>query len=452
MPPVKTQIKCPNCGQSVVVEMEQLFDVGTDPQAKQRFLSGAYNQINCPHCNFRGNFATQLVYHDPEKELLLTFSPPDLNISRDEQEKAIGRLITQVTNDLPAEKRKGYLFNSQQMLTMQGMLERVLEADGITKEMIESQQERLSLLQRMVDMADDVLEEVTKQEDEKIDAEFFSLLSNLVQASLASGDRDGAQKLTDLQGKLLPITTFGRQLEQQSKEVEAVIQTLQEAGEGLTREKLLDIVIGYGESELQLETLVRVARPGLDYEFFTLLTNRVEQSDGEEKEKLVQLREQLLEMTGKIDQQLEAHLAQTRKNLESLLTADDIPTATKQNLAALDDIFLQVLNQEYAAAREKKDYERLGKLQMIVDVLQEASAPSAEVRFLQELLEAPDEAARDKLLEARKDEVTPRFLEALTGVLVQLQDGKDKVLADKVRGIYRAAVRYSMESGMKKRN
>src|SRR5574341_2217194 len=130
----KTRINCPNCRQPIVADIEQLFDVGEDPAAKQRLLSGTTNVVRCPHCGFQGNLATPLVYHDPDKELLLTFFPPEVNLPRDEQERLIGASINQVVNRLPQEKRKGYLLRPQAMLTLQGMIERILEADGITRE------------------------------------------------------------------------------------------------------------------------------------------------------------------------------------------------------------------------------------------------------------------------------------------------------------------------------
>ena len=34
----KTQTICPRCKQPIVAEVEQVFDLNTDPQAKQRLL------------------------------------------------------------------------------------------------------------------------------------------------------------------------------------------------------------------------------------------------------------------------------------------------------------------------------------------------------------------------------------------------------------------------------
>ncbi|NWF65545.1 MAG: hypothetical protein HXY38_14710 [Chloroflexi bacterium] len=72
----QTQIACPRCKQMITANVEQLFDVTADSQAKQRLLSGQVNHARCPYCGYQGRLATPVVYHDNEKELLLTFFPP----------------------------------------------------------------------------------------------------------------------------------------------------------------------------------------------------------------------------------------------------------------------------------------------------------------------------------------------------------------------------------------
>jgi hypothetical protein len=148
-----------------MADIDQLFDVGQDPTAKQKILSGAFNLASCPNCGFKGMIATPLVYHDPGKELLFTYFPPELSLPINEQERIIGPLITRVTNTLPQEKRKAYLLQPQAMLTLQTMIERILAADGITKEMIQAQQERMNLLQRLVNASDESIAEIVGKED-----------------------------------------------------------------------------------------------------------------------------------------------------------------------------------------------------------------------------------------------------------------------------------------------
>lgn len=444
----KTRINCPNCRQPVVADIQQLFDLGADPAAKQTLLSGSINLIQCPHCGYQGGVASPIVYHDPDKELLLTFVPPEIGLPRDEQERVVGSLINQVVNNLPQEKRKGYLFRPQTVLTMQGLVERVLEADGITKEMIQAQQQKLNLLQRLVNASPDVRAEIAKQEDKLIDGEFFSLLNRLIETSMVSGDQESSQRLTELQKSLLPITTFGRQLQEQSKEVEAAVASLREAGQSLTRETLLKIVME-APNETRLRALVSLARPGMDYNFFQLLSERIDRARGDGRGRLVDLREKLLNLTREVDQQVEARSAQAHQLLESILEAEDIGEVMLQSLPAVDEFFLQALNASLEKADKEGDQELLSRLQKIVDVLQQVSEAPPEVALIEELLEAPDDQARRQLMEANQEKITPEFLDALTNIVSQVQSGEDKELAERMKSLHRLALRFSMEANLR---
>ncbi len=240
----QTQIACPRCKQIISANVEQLFDVTADPGAKQRLLGGVSNMARCPHCGYEGRLATPIVYHDADKELLLTYFPPELAMPINEQERLIGPMITQVTNRLPAEKRKAYLFKPIANLTFELMVETILGKDGITPEMIKAQQERLSLIDRLLQStAPDVRTELIKQNAKLFDEQFFALFSRLLQAGLGSGQEELAKQMSELQKQLLAETEYGRQLRESVGELEAAAKTLQDAGQGLTREKLLDLMI-----------------------------------------------------------------------------------------------------------------------------------------------------------------------------------------------------------------
>ena len=288
------------------------------------------NVAHCPSCGFNGALSTPVVYHDPSKELLLTFVPPELALPRDEQEKVIGGLIKQVVDALPAEQRKGYLFNPQAALTHQGMLERILQEDGITKEMIDAQQKRMNLVQRLATITDDEALAIVVKEDEAIDQEFFGLLSQLIQISASQGDEQGAALLAGLQQKLMPLTEAGRELQKQSQEVEKVVANLRGAGKDLNRESLLEMVMA-AESDLQVEAYVNMTRPVMDYEFFLALSGKIDAAEGEEKERLTALREKLQEVIQAIDEQVAERVEMARKNVDILvgieenLPADDCP-------------------------------------------------------------------------------------------------------------------------------
>jgi hypothetical protein len=401
----------------------------------------------CPHCGYQGMIATPMVYHDPAKELLLTFFPAELNLKLEEQERMIGPLINKVVNSLPQEKRKGYLLRPQPVLTMQGMIERVLEADGITREMIQAQQNRLNLIQRLMGLSEEAIEQVAKEEDELMDTEFFSILNRLVESAMMAGDEASARALADLQKQLLPLTTAGRKLEAQNREVQEAIRDLQELGDDLTREKLLDMLIN-AQSDMRVSVLTSLARPALDYEFFQLLTEKIDQAKGSGRERLSQLREQLLEMTREIDRQIESRMQRSREFLNQLIQEEDIAAATEQNLGAIDEAFLQVLNSEMAGARQKGDLDKIQKLGQVVQVIQQASAPPPEIEMIEELMEVEDAQARQEWLENNREKVTPEFVDTLTNLVGQSGDGRDKELADRLQEVYRSVLRFSMKSNL----
>ncbi len=445
----KTRINCPNCRQPIVADIEQLFDVGVEPSAKQSLLSGLTNVAQCPHCGYQGSVATPLVYHDPEKELLLTFFPPEMGLTRDEQERLIGGLINKVVNNLPQEKRKGYLLRPQTMLTFQGMLERILEADGITREMIQAQQTKLNLLQRLLNASEESRIEMARNEDELIDAEFFGMLSRLLETSMASNDRETAQALAELQKSILPETTFGRQLQEQTQEVEAALSSLQEIGQDLTRDKLLDLVIK-APNDTRVSAFVSLARPVMDYTFFQILSDRIDRARGDGRTRLIQLRERLLDLTRQVDQQLEARAAQSRQLLDNILQAEDVSAAAAQYLPAFDDFFIQELNTALEAARGQGDLEKINDLQRVVQVIQEASSAPPEIAFIEELLDAPDETTRQKILEDNQDMITPEFLDTLTGLVARVEGGsQDQELVANLKAVHRQSMRYSMQMKFK---
>jgi hypothetical protein len=443
----KTRINCPNCRQPVLADIEQLLDVGSDPTLKQSFLSGGINVVACPACGFQGQVPTPLVYHDPDKEMLLTYFPPEMGVSVNEQEMIIGPLIKKASNSLPQEKRKAYLLRPQTMFTMQTMVERILEADGITKEMIQASQRRMELLQRLVSSSDEQITELAKAEDAQLDGEFYNLLNRLIETSMMSGDQNSAEKLGELQKKLIPITTFGRKIQEQSNEVQTAIQAIQKLGKELTREKLLDLVI-QAPNDIQVSVMVNLTRPGMDYNFFQLLSQRIEQAQGAEQARLTELRGKILEMTQMIDQQVEANLNQARTLLTTLLQSANVKETTMNNLTAVDEYFIQVFNEEREQARKNADLDKLAHLSQIEEVLNQASTPPEEISLIEELLETPDEESMKKMLKEHQSEITPEFMELLSSLVTRTQEGEDIELRDRIQVLYRLALQVSMQANL----
>jgi hypothetical protein len=449
----QTQISCPRCRQPITANVEQLFDVTQDPQAKQRLLGGVSNMARCPHCGYQGRLATPIVYHDNDKELLLTFFPAELGMPLNEQERMIGPLIKQVTDRLPAEKRKGYLLKPVANLTYESMVQTILEKDGITPEMLKEQQERVQLIERLLQASSpDVRSELIKQHIKLFDEQFFALFSRLAQSAAGSGQEPIARALVDLQNQLLEETEFGRGLKESVGELEAATKTLQEIGQGLTREKLLDVVL-QSPGDARLRAYVTIARGGMDYQFFQLLSEKIDKASGEEKTRLEEMRGKLLDFTNEIDKQLEARYKQAQDFIDSLLAQDDIVQAVRDNLNNFTQDAVDVVNQMLRQASEKSDYTRMGKLQKMVEVLREVSTPP-EVSFIEQLLDAPDEAALAKMLEGNQDLINDQFMEALLGLVGQVEQAAEqgnpeaKTLSEKLSKVYKTALKHSMQKNL----
>lgn len=449
----QTQIACPNCRQMIAANIEQLFDVTQDPQAKQRLLGGVSNMARCPHCGFQGRLATPIIYHDNEKELLLTFFPPELNVPLQEQEKIIGPLIKKITDSLPAEKRKGYLLSPSPNLTYESMIKVILGKDGVTPEMLKAQQDRVQIVERLIQASSaDVRSELIKQNSALFDEQFFALFSRLAQGALQSGQESVGRQLAEVQRQLLDETEFGRGLKESVGELETAQKSLQEAGQGLTREKLLDFVLE-SPNDARLRGYATIARQGMDYQFFQLLTDKIDKATGDEKTRLESIREKLLEYTNEMDKQIEARYKQAQEFVESLLAQDDIVKAVRDNLDGFTQDSVDLVNQMLRQASEKNDYTRMGKLQKMVEVLREVSTPP-EVALVEQLLDAPDEASLEQMLEANKAMINDQFMQAVIGLVGQVEQAAEqgnpeaKALSEKINTIYKTALKFSMKQNM----
>ena len=450
----QTQISCPRCRQMIPANVEQLFDVTHDPASKQRLLSGQSNHARCPHCGYEGRLATPVVYHDNEKELLLTFFPYELGLPVNEQEKLIGPLIKQVMDRLPPEKRKGYLLSPQANLTYESMMETILNKDGISSEMIKTQQERVQFIERLIQTTKaDVRSEMIKQNEKIIDEQFFGLFSRIAQNAMASGQEPIARALIELQKQLLEETSFGRQLKESVGEVEAATKVLQDAGKNLTRELLLEFVLE-AKNDARIRAYVSLARGGMDYVFFQNLTEKIDKADGDEKQRLESIREKLLGFVSEVDKQLEARFKQAQDFVESILTHEDVEKAMRENIEGFTQDSVEVVNQLLRQASEKNDYARMGKLQKMVQVLQEVSAPPPEIAFIEQLIQAPDNAAMEKMLADNDAIINDQFVEALSGLVAQMDaqgeqgNPEAKAMSEKLGEVYKIALKYSMKKNL----
>jgi hypothetical protein len=200
-------------------------------------------------------------------------------------------------------------------------------------------------------------------------------------------------------------------------------------------------------NDTQVDVMASLARPALDYEFFQMLSDRIDKANGEEKEKLTGMRDRLVEVTREVDRQVEARAQASRELLQQVLEAENITQAAQEVLPTIDEFFVDALNDEMAQARKQGDLDKLGKLQEVMVVLKQASTPPPEVALLEELIEIDDEQQRKAWFNEHQEEITPEFMDTLSSLVARSGD-QDQELTDRLQEAYRAALRFSMQKNL----
>ena len=430
-----TTVICPNCRQPFSAQVQQIFDVNQDPAAKNSFLRWRPPVARCPRCGYNGALATPLIYHDPEKELLLVHVPLELGMRQGDQERTIGALTNRIINALPPERRKGYLLTPRMSLSYQGMVDTILNADGITPEMINAQRERIELIERLMHATDAELPVIAKENDGRLDASFFLMLSASIESAAGEGQQQVAQQLASLRERLLPLTTVGQRAQRQAA---AIDELRQSAGEkGISPELLLDRLIST-EDEAVVEALVAAARPLIDYNFFILLAERIGAADGRgdkaEAERLKGLREKILSLTAEIDKRNRAVLDQAAGTLRSILQAPDMDAALREHAQDIDDAFMAVLEANLEAAQQAGQQQALQRLQLLsnkIMQLVQAGAPP-EIQFINEILGIENEADLDRLLQENRETLTPELLGLMADIADNMRENERAEVAERL--------------------
>ncbi|MBN1660511.1 MAG: hypothetical protein JXA93_19095 [Anaerolineae bacterium] len=430
-------ITCPNCQTRFVTPIVTIVDAARDPQAKALFLSGQANVAICPQCGHGGVLSTPFVYHDPDKEILYTFVPQQLGLSEFEQERTIGDLTSRVMSSLPPEMRKGYLLQPRRFLSMESLVEAVLEAEGITPVMMQAQRDRADLLGQLLQEADeDARAQIVSENSAKIDMEFFQMLGLNVQLAQAQGLDQVAEELLDLREQLIELTEAGREVADR----EAAIREL---GSEITREGLLDKLIdaALAGKEARIETMVALARPAIDYTFFQQLSAKIsgarEAGDVARADTLHALRNTILQITDEIDAEMRRATQEAAAVIEEILHSDDIEQAVRDNLPRIDDLFLSVLARNIDATRQTGREEDAERLQHIADILlqliQESQPP--EIRFINRLIEVEDPAERQAMLDDSPGLVNRELLEIMDMLGDDLNERGRPELAERLAAV-----------------
>ncbi len=276
-------------------------------------------------------------------------------------------------------------------------------------------------------------------------------MNRLVEATVAQGDKQSAQQLALFQQELLQETKVGQEIQEKMKSSQKAMEDLQEAAKtGLTRENLLNLFIE-APDEIYINTLIGMVRTGLDYEFFQILSQKIEATtDSDKKSKLTSLRDFLVEVTRQIDAQIQEEKQHARETLNKILAEVNIEVGLEKYGNELNDFFVEAVQEGLQAARKAADLDKISKLGQLNSMIEEANKPPAEIQFVETLLQAPDAEAIKTLLNEKPEVINDEFLQLLANLINQTeQQGNQQALATKLKEIQKVVTKSLMAKNLK---
>ncbi len=434
--PHRMRVTCPTCSMEVDVAVFPIIDSPDMRDIAQALILGVVNIFQCPRCGTSGMISTPLLYHNAEKKLAYLFIPPTQQvIPQEERQRLIGELTRAVMNSLPNEHPKGYLLQPREFLTFPSMLEAIMEAEGIDRNLLEDWRKKGALIDKLLTVVDDDLAfaSVIGQHRQELTPEFYEMLRYARDSSLALGQREEAEKLERLRQRLLPLTEWGRK-ERALDRALAFLRTEPD------RERFLERLI-QAEDENDVEALVKVARPLADYAFFKMLTDRIKQAKKagkqEEAERLARLRDRVLQLTEEVDRQTQEAVERATHLLRTFLSAPDLEKAVDEHLEEIDDTFMFVLSAQIDEAKRRNIRDLVAALRRVSRTILRRTRPDIpfEILVIEDLatLEYPDETR--EYLEDMKDELTPEVLAVMDAVAGEMERRGLKEEAKRLRAI-----------------
>ncbi|MEO8606719.1 MAG: CpXC domain-containing protein [Chloroflexota bacterium] len=422
----QTTIQCAQCGQPVRVTVNTLIDASQDPQAKVNLLSGRLNVTVCPNCGAPNTVLTPIMYHDPAKELLLSYVPMELGLPKETQEKMIGEMMRELTSQLPQGSFKAYLLQPRQALTMQGLIDQVLQADGVTPEMMEAQRARVRLVEQFLQAQENDLPELVRQFDLQIDAQFFQTMTLIAQQLLQEGRQGVAQHIIQTMGMVEQLSSYGQDMMEQRGVQEEIVREVADAvnalGQQAQRSDFLNLAFQYADDDQRLQGLVGLIRPAFDATFFQELTVEIGKAPADQRERLETVRDKLIELTALIDQQAQMALQEAAGLLQDILSSPNPDEVIYENLPLVDYTFMQVLSANVQEATRRGDLNASARLKdiynRVVAILQENMPP--ELQFVNELLSAPSDDAAREMVAQHAGEFGAGLIEAMDAVEEQI--------------------------------
>lgn len=429
IPPQPVPVRCPRCQTPFEASVQTILNVKQNPRLKDDLLAGRLNVATCPACGTPLRVGSPLLYYDPAHELAIAYMPLEMGLKQDDQERLIGSMANALTNSLPAEERRFYILNPKTVLSQQGLMETILEADGVTREMLEAQAARARLLTAMLDNLDndEALARLVETHSDDIDYEFYLMIAGLMEDAQSLGAVDEAARFARLRDRLIALTggpsePLPEPLPGDVSDADVISHLL--AADAAT-----------------LLALVAVNRPRFDYVFFQSLTNQIEAAEAagevDQAARLTKLREDVLAAADTVDREMQASLRQGASLLQTILESDDPQAAVQAHLSEIDDAFLLVLSaniqQAYEDNRQDVAQGLEGLYAYILSRL-ELELP-AELQLVNRLLRLADSEQRAEVLDAEAALVSPQLAATLERVADEAEGQGRSDVAEQARRV-----------------
>ncbi len=405
IPPQLVQLECPNCNNPFRSNVYSLIEAATEPELKQALLAGHINIAVCPACGSPTMIATVLVYHDVQKQVCFVYMPQEMNLSPEEQERIIGNITNAIITNLPANAPRGYLLMPRRFMTMASMVDAILEADGIPREVVEQQRTRVDLISKLAEalINEEQFNHLVEQHKSELNQDFFATLAAFIEASLQEHRQDSAQVLMHLRNKLADLTGFADDASFGTSEAEV--------------NQVIDRLIAIPDAEL--ENAIAEVRPVIDYGFFQVWTARIEALEQEgktdEAKRLTDRRTRVLELVERMDKEAQELYANTTEILRDVLAASDPKAVLYAHKDHIGEAFMMVLSANIEAAQQAGQQDMVNRLEEIshlaIELIQSQLPP--EERFINELLLAGTPKQSSQLLRQNASMVTTDFVKKL---------------------------------------
>ncbi len=440
-PPTGAQVTCPSCRATYTAAVFSIVDVGANPELKGLVLGGQINTAVCNACGAGGPLSVPLMVHDPEHEFLGVIVPGQARLDDMQTQKMIGEMSQTLMARLPADQRKGYMFQAQQFFEWDSLIEKMWGFEGVTPEMLRRRREQSELIGNLVRLGSDesAMQLVADRNKSLIDSSFFVLLGQVINAVAAEGQSEQHEALLKLRSSLLESTDAGQELKALEERVQDALSRI---GPKTTREELLSQLLDFwkeGENGEAVATAVLNAAAALtDYQFLLGLADRLDNStDPEERSALIAIRDRTVEIGEQRSQSQQMAAQQVQAVLQEVLQAPDTDAALKENADQINEMFLAVLASNIRQAEQNKATFAVQRLRTIyekaVAILEEQMPP--EMRLLNRLLSAPDEGTMRRLLQDNRSQLSQEFVEALKTLEDRFSREGNSALASRVSSI-----------------